>query len=397
MMAVTTVAVGEADPAWATSPTDAAAGADAGGGASAGLSAPSAGSAVGSGVRAASGQTCPSGQTYLSAYGGCRPSTCANGRRSNGTCRACADLTHMRINGACRPKTTPAPTDPACSAGQLYYSSYGGCRPASCSYGRSSTGHCLRCPSGQTYFSDYGGCRPTTCVNGRRSDGTCRACADPTHMRINGACRPKTIPAPTDPACSAGQLYYSSYGGCRPSTCANGRTSTGTCRPCPSGQTQLAAFGTVCVPEDCTYGRTSTGTCEATAPTPRYSTLTCTTYSANASAREYLDANDKLDQATCPPQGLFEASPNTGDWPKWGFQKTVAKYYGMIIVSESSECSWFSDTGPSYDFQIPCKAHDYCFDLRRAGLSGTVLDDDCDNIANSLIVADCKDRTLSKK
>ena len=488
LMAVTSVAVGEPDPAWATSPTDEAgvSGAVAGGARPAGLSA-------GSGARAASGQSCSSGQTYLSQYGGCRPTTCANGRRSNGTCRACADPTHMRRDGACRPKLVPAATDPSCPAGQLYYSSYRGCRPSSCANGRTSTGYCRpaclagqsyfssyggcrpsscangrtstgycrpacsagqsyfssyggcrpttcangrtstgtcrTCPAGQTYLSAYSGCRPTTCANGRRSNGTCRSCADPTHMRRDGACLPKLVPAATDPPCPTGQLYYSSYGGCRPTTCANGRTSTGTCQPactagqtyfsayggcrptncangrtstgtcrvCPAGQTQRPAFGTACVPANCTYGYTGTGTCEAASPNHRYPALKCSTYSADATALEYLDIDDKLDQATCPPQGLFLASPKVEDWPTWGFQKTVAKYYGKIVVNELSECSWFIDTGPTHDFQIPCKAHDYCFDLRRAGLSGTVLDDDCDDVANSLMIADCKDRPLLAK
>lgn len=37
------------------------------------------------------------------------------------------------------------------------------------------------------------------------------------------------------------------------------------------------------------------------------------------------------------------------------------------------------DTGPFFDFQVPCKAHDYCYDLRKAGFSGTVTDDACDD------------------
>ena len=204
---VTAVAAGEPDPAWATSPTDVARAADVSG--ADGPSEPSAGPpgkagqrsaglSVGSGALAASGQaSCPSGQTYLSQYGGCRPTSRANGRRSNGTCRACADPTHMWRNGACRPKATPASTDPTCPAGQIYYSSYRGCRPTSCTNGRTSTGTCRTCPTGQSYFSSYRGCRPTSCTNGRRSDGTCRACADQYVWSVRTGPTTPTTSAPT--------------------------------------------------------------------------------------------------------------------------------------------------------------------------------------------------------
>ena len=474
LMAVTAVAVGELDPTWATSPTDAAreAGVSGAGGPPGAAAGPPAKAGprsyglsglvlasshcphgqwssgrcracpvgqvwiTGTGCvtatdtrRCSSGNTyfssyrgcrpttcangrtstgtcrpaCPSGQTYFSFYGGCRPTICANGRTSTGTCRTCpAGQSYFSSYGGCRPTIcangrTSTGACRTCPAGQSYFSSYGGCRPTICANGRTSTGACRTCPAGQTYLSAYSGCRPTSCKNGRRSNGTCRSCADPTHMRRDGACRPKLVPAATDPPCPAGQLYYSSYGGCRPSSCANGRTSTGTCRACPAGQTQLPAFGATCVPANCDYGYTNTGTCEDESPSHRYTALKCLSYSADATAREYLDIDDKLDRATCPPQGLFLASPKVEDWPTWGFQKTVAKYYGKVVAKEPGDCSVVSDTGPSYDFQIPCKAHDYCFDLRRAGLSGTVLDDDCDDVANSLMIADCKDRTIFKK
>lgn len=408
LMAVTAVAVGEPDPAWATSPTDAAR--EAGVSGAEGPSGPAArppGKAdprpyglsglllasshcqhgqwsngrcracpvgqvwiTGTGcVVATNPRQCSSGNTYFSTYRGCRPTTCASGRTSTGYCR------------------------PACSAGQSYFSAYGGCRPTTCANGRTSTGTCRTCPAGQTYLSAYSGCRPTTCANGRRSNGTCRSCADPTHMRRDGACLPKLVPAATDPPCPTGQLYYSSYGGCRPTTCANGRTSTGTCRVCPAGQTQRPAFGTACVPANCTYGYTGTGTCEAASPNHRYPALKCSTYSADATAREYLDVySDKLDRATCPPRELFLASTGTEDWPTWGFQGSIADDYGKVVVEKSGNCSGgLSDTGEWWDFRVPCKAHDHCFDLRRAGLTGTVTDGDCDDLLKSLMDADCED------
>ena len=447
LMGVTAVAAGELDPAWATSPMDAARAADVSG--SDGPSGPAAGSPAKAGPRpyglsmlvltsnhcqygqwssgrcracpvgqvwitgtgcvtATSTRRCSSGNTYFSSYRGCWPTTCTNGRTSTGTCRpACpSGQTYLNTYGGCRPTTctngrTSTGTCRACPAGQSYFNAYNGCRPTSCTNGRTSTGTCRTCPAGQTYISAYSGCRPTTCANGRRSDGTCRACADPTHMRINGACRPKTAPASGDPACPAGQLYYSSYRGCRPTSCTFGRTSTGTCQPCPAGQTLLVAYGTACVPAACLYGRTNTWTCELPSPSHRYTNLNCTTYSANASAREYLNVDtNKHDRATCPPEGLFLASPEIRDWPKWGFQQTVADDFGKIVVEESGECSGprdslnldYPDTSWFHDYQVPCKAHDYCFDLRRAGLNATVTDNDCDILLQDLMYADCNKR-----
>lgn len=83
-----------------------------------------------------------------------------------------------------------------------------------------------------------------------------------------------------------------------------------------------------------------------------------------------------------------------------GIQKTVAEKYGKIVVEESGECSGprdslnldYPDTSTAHDFQVPCKAHDYCFDLRRAGLNATVTDADCDNLLKDMMDADCKDR-----
>lgn len=66
-----------------------------------------------------------------------------------------------------------------------------------------------------------------------RLDGSCRACPDLTHMWRDGRCQPKTGPSPGDPPCPSGQLYYASFGGCRPSVCAHGRFLSGYCVPPP--------------------------------------------------------------------------------------------------------------------------------------------------------------------
>ncbi len=162
------------------------------------------------------------------------------------------------------------------------------------------------------------------------------------------------------------------------------------------------AYYNRCVPWFCQYGRSSDGTCEPDSPSLRYHRLTCSSYSTDADAAAYLDMDPdhKNDRAVCPPPGLFLASPGTDDWPVWGFEKSIADDYGKVVVEKSGECSGpadslgldFLDTGPTWDFQIPCKAHDHCFDLIRAGLSGTVSSRDCDARMNDLMKADCNNR-----
>ncbi len=171
---------------------------------------------------------------------------------------------------------------------------------------------------------------------------------------------------------------------------------------CRHGESPHAYYNR-CVPWFCQYGRTSGGACEPDSPSLRYHRLTCSSYSTDADARAYLDMDPdhKNDRAVCPPPGLFLASPGTDDWPVWGFQKSIADDYGKVVVEKSGECSGpadsigldFPDTGRVWDFQVPCKAHDHCFDLIRAGLSGTVSERDCDDRMNDLMRADCNNRS----
>ncbi len=210
---------------------------------------------------------------------------------------------------------------------------------------------------------------------------------------------------PPQPVCPAGETRLPAYGNaCVPSSCRYDRNRDGTCQDCPAGQTRRSEYNSRCVPDDCKYGRTRGGTCEPSSPSFRYQTLTCSSYSTDADARDYLDMDrDKYDRAVCPPPGLFLASPGTGDWPSWGFQKSVADDYGKIVVEESGECSgpkddWnidFPDTGLHWDFQVPCKAHDHCFDLIRAGLSGTISSNDCHSLMSDLMEADCNNRNFA--
>lgn len=50
--------------------------------------------------------------------------------------------------------------------------------------------------------------------------------------------------------------------------------------------------------------------------------------------------------------------------PRVGFETNVANNYGEVLVRQDGGCSHSPDTGPYWDFQIPCKAHDFCYDAR---------------------------------
>ena len=205
-----------------------------------------------------------SGDAAGSGSGGVRGASHCSGRghRIDGTCRACAALDEYHDGTSCVKKTKPAPKDPTCPAGQTYFSSYGGCRPSSCSYGRTSTGWCRSrpsCPSGQSYLAEYGGCRPTTCNpdNGRSSTGWCRACKNPTHYHNGTGCVPKVTAAPNDPPrTEPNHLYYGYWKGCRPKMCTPDevRTAEGWCE---TETTETTPVVTLPVPPS-TAGTTTT-------------------------------------------------------------------------------------------------------------------------------------------
>ena len=427
-------------------------------------------------------RSCPAGQTYYSSYGGCRPSSCANGRTSTGYCRACADPTHLRSGGRCVPKTRPSPGDPSCPSGQLYYGSYGGCRPANCSVGRTSSGYCQSCPSGQTYYSSYDGCRPSSCSNGRSSTGYCRACVDPTHQKVGGSCVPKTRPSPGDPSCPSGQLYYGSYGGCRPRSCPGGRTGSGYCRVVsptttqptpPTGTTTTTSttsatttttttttvstsntaittacdgsvghfpfnapttvlttlpFGIVDITSSTStwedaIGATTTALSSTSTTIPKlvpivalnqesssqqssasnpcpenissfYYNLQCTVYASDQGASFYLNLG-KSEFGNCPVMGMFHAVRSYD--PKLITNKALYSKYGFVSVRQDGDCSRSPDSGTFFDFLIPCQSHDYCYDLQRAGFSGTVTDGDCDKVFLDMMKADCDFRSRSQR
>lgn len=136
-----------------------------------------------------------------------------------------------------------------------------------------------------------------------------------------------------------------------------------------------------------------------------YNGINCNNNSGSSDASFYLNMK-KSDSGKCPPLGIFYSSPNTGYLPVWGSHPNIVDDHGKVAVRHSGECSGpFSDDGPDtpdawsfrgydfWDFQIPCKAHDYCYDLMRAGFSGTIKDEDCDNEWKTLMGADCEDRS----
>ena len=141
------------------------------------------------------------------------------------------------------------PDDPKrCPAGQVYLAGYKGCRPMSCPFGRTGAGFCRstpKCKAGEAYYSKYKGCRPTKCENGRSSAGWCRACTSYTRYydTEEKTCVERAVPAPGDPSCPAGELWYGFWSGCRPKSCDHGRLDTGFCKPQLPKPTGLKADG----------------------------------------------------------------------------------------------------------------------------------------------------------
>jgi hypothetical protein len=126
---------------------------------------------------------------------------------------------------------------------------------------------------------------------------------------------------------------------------------------------------------------------------PTYSFVNCFSgHFSDISAFWYLNMNAD-DADYCPVMGMFMA--RNGYRPVFGFETNVANDYGKIILRQDGGCTDSPDTGPSWDFQVPCKAHDYCYDLRKAGFSGTVSDSDCDGWFFWLMEAHCNDRVLA--
>lgn len=127
---------------------------------------------------------------------------------------------------------------------------------------------------------------------------------------------------------------------------------------------------------------------------PTYATMTRGNgYSSDQGATTYLDIYPAgTDDGYCAPGGIFWA--RNGYLPVWGFETNVANDYGWIPLRQDGFCSYSPDTGLAWDFQVPCKAHDYCYDLRKAGFSASATDNACDNAFDSLMEAHCNNRVL---
>ena len=137
-------------------------------------------------------------------------SHCPHGQWSSGRCRACP-VGQVWITGT----GCVAATDTRrCSSGNTWSQAHGGCRPSSCAHGRTSTGHCRTAPS---------------CPHGRWSNGNCRACPVGQVWVTGTGC----VAATDTRRCSSGNTWFQAHGGCRPTNCAHGRTSTGHCRTAP--------------------------------------------------------------------------------------------------------------------------------------------------------------------
>ena len=180
--------------------------------------------------------------------------SCSYGRWSDGSCRACPSGQVWRTGRGC----VRAESSRSCSSGNSYFSEYRGCRRTICPHGRTSTGYCRSAPAPTTTrpptttaATTTTTIRPTTttatttttttttvpvsCPFGQRPDGSCRACRElDEYYDGTRGCVKKTSPAPDDPKCRVeGEVYYSGYRKCLPSSCDHGRTSSGACRPSP--------------------------------------------------------------------------------------------------------------------------------------------------------------------
>ncbi len=98
------------------------------------------------------------------------------------------------------------------------------------------------------------------------------------------------------------------------------------------------------------------------------------------------------DYGICPNRSLF--IQKHGYLPIWGDQVNVADDFGWVLIKGNGECSGLGwESAWYFDFTVPCKAHDYCWDLVRAGFNGYVTRGDCDSAFNDLMSADCNNRS----
>jgi len=119
---------------------------------------------------------------------------------------------------------------------------------------------------------------------------------------------------------------------------------------------------------------------------PRYRTLRCNSFS------DYRDATSYIERTAarwCPRSwlefGVWSQATGRNYMPK---QSRIDGRNRMLAVRRSGECGIIPDTGPSWDFQVPCKGHDYCYDLIRWGLP-RVRQSACDNVFERTLYSHC--------
>jgi hypothetical protein len=119
-------------------------------------------------------------------------------------------------------------------------------------------------------------------------------------------------------------------------------------------------------------------------------------YWSDLQAWELLDAiAGGSDWNYCVIEGLFQA--RNSYLPVYAFETNVANDYGLVAVKPGGDCSPPGlPTGPNWDFELPCHAHDYCYDARKAGFSATVSDQGCDSEFWYLMEAHCNDRIFKQ-
>jgi hypothetical protein len=117
---------------------------------------------------------------------------------------------------------------------------------------------------------------------------------------------------------------------------------------------------------------------------PAYWPVRCSSTGTSGTTDAYMSG------MMCPTQAFFTRH---GYFPVWGSNQGVTR-----VVEQRGECSWYPDTGPYWDFQIPCKGHDYCWDLVRmrlyvnAATYGGATEGRCDQIFRDDLFRHCAQR-----
>lgn len=73
-----------------------------------------------------------------------------------------------------------------------------------------------------------------------------------------------------------------------------------------------------------------------------------------------------------------------GYYPLWGSQEGVTR-----VVEEAGKCTLIRDTSWRYNFAIPCKMHDHCWNMRRVGIYPNVQRATCDSMFNDAMRQHC--------